>query len=243
EIAHINQLMLGWLLEAGEDTRTPLRLTAMARAAELDLGSPPVRSTIELMQARGIAHDTTAVILERLMLSRAGTVAPGDRAYLDHMPVGYRRYRKRSFVDIPDAETDRRYREAFRRILETVALLHESGIRLLPGTDDGTGFTLHRELELYVEAGLAPAEALRLATLGAEEYLGRADRLGTIEPGKLADFFLVAGDPTADISAVRRPRLVVQGGVVYYPHEIYAALDIRPFMTPPPVARAAGAAP
>src|SRR5690606_19237011 len=81
------------------------------------------------------------------------------------------------------------------------------------------------------------------ATLGAEEYLGRADRLGTIEPGKLADFFLVAGDPTADISAVRRPRLVVQGGVVYYPHEIYAALDIRPFTAPPPVARAAGAAP
>lgn len=243
EIAHVNQLMLGWLLEPGEDTRTPLRLTAMARAADLDLGSPKVRDTIALMKARGIAHDTTAVILERLMLSRAGTVAAGDSAYLDHMPIGYQRYRKRSFVDIPDAAADRRYREAFQRILETLALLHDEGIRLLPGTDDGTGFTVHRELELYVEAGLAPAEALRLATLGAEEYLGRADRLGTIAPGMLADFFLVEGDPTADIRAIRRPRLVVTGGVLYFPHEIYAALDIEPFTTPPPLEGAAEAAP
>jgi len=243
EIAHINQLMLGWLLAPHEDTRTPLRLTGMARAADLDLRSDKVRRTVALMRERGIAQDTTAVILERLMLSRAGTVAPGDRAYLDHMPIGYQRYRKRSFVDIPDEQTDRQYREAFRRILDTIALLYEQGITLLPGTDDGTGFTVHRELELYVEAGLAPAEVLRIATLGTEEYLGRADSLGSIEPGKLADFFLVAGDPTADIRAIRRPRLVVKGGVVYFPNEIYAALDIRPFTDPPPLRRPAEVAP
>lgn len=235
EIAHVNQLMLGWLLEPGEDTRTPLRLTAMIRAAELDLDSEAVRNTIALMQAEGIAHDPTAVILERLMLSRAGTVAPGDEAYLDHMPIGYQRYRKRSFVDIPTPEVDRRWREAFQRILDTLALLHENGIRLLPGTDDGTGFTVHRELELFVQAGLSPAEALRLGTLGAERHLGRDDRLGSIEAGKLADFFLVAGDPTEDIRAIRRPRLVVKGGVVYFPDEIYRALDIEPFTTPPPL--------
>lgn len=242
-IAHVNQLMLGWLLEPDEDTRTPLRLTAMARAAELDLDSQPVRDTIALMKAHDVSLDPTAVILERLMLSRAGTVAPGDRAYLEHMPIGYQRYRRRSFVDIPDAATDRRWREAFQRILETLALLHENGIRLLPGTDDGTGFTVHRELELYVDAGLSPAETLRLATLGAEQYLGRADRLGTIEAGKLADFLLVAGDPTADIRALRRPRLVVKNGVVYFPDEIYAALDIEPFTTPPPVEGAPETAP
>ena len=80
EITHINQLMLGWLLEPGEDTRTPLRLTAMARAADLDLGSPRVRHTIELMKAHHTGLDTTATTLERLMMSRAGEVQEGGRA-------------------------------------------------------------------------------------------------------------------------------------------------------------------
>jgi imidazolonepropionase-like amidohydrolase len=235
EIAHINQLMLGWLIREGEDTRTPLRLTAMARAADLDLSSPNVGTTVALMRERNIALDTTAVILERLMLSRAGTVADGDAPYLDHMPVGYQRYRRRSFVTLDTSEDDTRYRHAFDRLVETMRLLHESGIRMLPGTDDGTGFTVHRELELYVMAGMTPAESLANATLGMEEYLGRAHELGSIERGKLADFFLIAGDPTRDISAVRRPRLVMRGGVAYLPNEIYSALGVRPFAEPPSI--------
>ena len=235
EIAHINQLMLGWLIEPGEDTRTPLRLTAMARGATLDLDSPRVQATVRLMRERNIAQDTTAVILERLMLSRAGTVAEGDAAYLNHMPIGYQRYRRRTFVTINTPEEDDAYRIGFERIVETLRLLHSNGIRLLPGTDDGTGFTVHRELELYVRAGISPAETLRIATLGMEEYMGRAHDLGSIERGKYADFFLIAGDPLRDISAVRRPRMVMRGGVLYYPSEIYAALGIRPFAEPPPV--------
>jgi imidazolonepropionase-like amidohydrolase len=235
EVAHINQLMLGWLIRPGEDTRTPLRLTAMARAADLDLSSPPVQATIRLMEARKTALDTTAVILERLMLSRAGTVAEGDAAYLDHMPVGYQRYRKRSFVDFGSPAEDQRYRRAFDRLIETLRLLHARGIRLLPGTDDGTGFTVHRELELYVKAGMSPAQVLRNATYEMEEYLGRTHELGSIERGKLADFFLVAGDPTRDISAIRAARLVMRGGVAYYPSEIYDAIGIKPFATPPTV--------
>lgn len=233
EIAHINQLMLGWLIREGEDTRSPLRLTAMARAADLDLNSGPVRATIDLMRERNIAQDTTAVILERLMLSRAGTVADGDAPYLDHMPIGYQRYRRRTFVPLETPEADQAYRQGFERLVQVLRLLHDNGIRLLPGTDDGTGFTVHRELELYVRAGISPAETLRIATLGMEEYIGRAHELGSIERGKLADFFLIAGDPTRDISAIRRPRMVMRGGVVYFPNEIYTALGIRPFTDPP----------
>ena len=239
EIAHINQLMLGWLIEEGEDTRTPLRLTAMARGATLDLASPRVQATVALMREREIALDTTAVILERLMLSRAGTVAEGDAAYLDHMPIGYQRYRRRNFVTIETPEDDAAYRGGFQRIVDTIRLLHDNGIRLLPGTDDGTGFTVHRELELYNRAGIPAAEVLRIATLGMEEYMGRAHDLGTIERGKLADFFLIADDPVQDISAIRRPRMVMRGGVAYFPSEIYTALGIRPFAEPPAVSAGA----
>lgn len=234
-IAHINQLMLGWILRPDEDSRTPLRLTAMARAGTLDLASAPVRHTVDLMKRHGVALDPTAVILEQLMLSRAGQVPPGQEDFLAHMPVGFQRYRKRSFVSLPDKAADRNYQLGFAKVLETIGMLHREGIRLLPGTDDATGFSVLRELELYVQAGLTPAEALRSATLGAEEFLGRTDRLGTIARGKLADLVLVPGDPTRDIAAIRRPRMVMRGGVVYFPKEIYTALGIAPFSTVPPV--------
>jgi hypothetical protein len=239
EITHINQLMLGWLLRPEEDTRTPLRLTAMARAANLDLASPPVQYTISLMKAKHIAHDPTAVIVERLMLSRAGTVQPGDIDYLDHMPVAYQRYRRRTFVPIQNAAEDDAYRAAFAKVIDTLRMLHENGIRLLPGTDDTTGFTLHRELELYTKAGMTPAEALRAGTLLPEEYFGHADELGSIERGKIADFFLIAGDPTRDIRAIKSPRMVFQGESIYFPSEIYQELSIKPFASPPKIRPAA----
>lgn len=232
EIAHINQLMLGWLLQPGEDSRTTLRLTAMARAADLDLDSLPVRRTLDLMQEKGVALDTTAVALEVLMLSRAGEIPPSAVGYVDHMPIGYQRYRRRSFVDIDSPAVDQTYKAAFQKLLGTVKLLHDNGVQLLPGTDAGTGFTVHRELELYVKAGLTPAEALSLGTLKAEQYLGRDQSLGSIARGKLADFFLVPGDPTQDINAIRQIRMVMKGGVLYFPSEIHQALGIRPFADP-----------
>lgn len=241
-IAHVNQLMLGWILDPAEDTRTPLRLTAMARGGSLDLRSERVQRTVRAMKAKGVALDTTAVIVEQLMLSRAGQVPPGQENTLSHLPIGFQRYRKRSFVTLEDAADDRAYRTGFAKVIEVIGMLHRHGVRLLPGTDDATGFTLLRELELYVKAGLTPAEALRTATLGSEEFLQRTDRLGTIQRGKLADLVLVAGDPTRDISAIRAPRLVMKGGTIYLPSEIHAALGIVPFATPP-VIRPATAVP
>ncbi len=231
-IAHINQLMLGWLLEPDEDTRTPLRLTAMKRAATLDLNNPRVQKSIQLMRAHGTSLDTTAVILERLMLSRAGEVQPGDQPYLAHMPIGYQRYRKRTFVPLDEPGDDAAYRKAFDTLVQVIKLLYDNHIRLLIGTDDTTGFTVHRELELYAKAGIPAPDTLAMASLGAAGYLGQQDELGSVEPGKRADFLLVPGNPLEDISAIRQVRLVSRGGVIYFPAEIYNALGIEPFAAP-----------
>lgn len=233
-IAHLNQLELGWVLNPGEDTRTPLRLTAMARTADLDLQSPRVQATVKLMEQHHTALDTTAVILERLMLSRAGEESDWDRDFLGHVPIGYQRYLKRTYVTLKSAADDEAYRKAFTKLLGVMDMLHKDGIQLLPGTDDPDGFMLQREVELYALSGMGNSAALTAATLDAARYLKQDHDLGTIERGKLADLVLLPGDPVRDIALVKRPRLVMKGGTIYYPSEIYQALGITPFIAPPP---------
>jgi imidazolonepropionase-like amidohydrolase len=94
-------------------------------------------------------------------------------------------------------------------------------VRIALGTDqfpyepnDGTTATI-REAQYYVEAGMTPLQALRSATIEAATMLGIQDRVGIIEPGKLADIVLTDADPTRDIKALRGIRLVMKGGVVY----------------------------
>src|SRR5690606_39995434 len=134
--------------------------------------------------------DTTAVILERLMLSRAREIPPGAVDYLEHLPIGYQRYRKRTYVPLEAEGQDAEYRKAFETLLGTLRLLHESGIRLLPGTDDRTGCTVHPELELYASAGHPAGGALRQAAVARATDSGRDPRLGPLQPGLPADRLL-----------------------------------------------------
>jgi imidazolonepropionase-like amidohydrolase len=97
---------------------------------------------------------------------------------------------------------------------------------------------LHRELELYVQAGVAPGEAIRIATENGARYSGLLHETGTIERGKRADLILVDGDPTRDISDIRRISYVLKGGVGYAPAELYEAFGIRRFTEPPQVSQA-----
>ena len=234
-IAHINQLMLGWLLAPGEDTRTPLRVTALKRAAYLDLSSEDVVKTLDMMVARNVALDPTAMIHERLLVSRPGVIQPGDIAYLSHMPVPYQRYRKLPLVPLLEEGDSRDYHLAFSKIMDLIRMLHEKGVKLLLGTDDGSGLSLHRELELYVKAGIPESTVLSMATLGAATYMNESDKLGIIEVGKLADFSMIPGNPIDNISNIRQIRMVSKGGVIYFPQEIYQALDIIPFANKPRV--------
>jgi imidazolonepropionase-like amidohydrolase len=103
------------------------------------------------------------------------------------------------------------------------------------GTDTGGSFTFHRELELYQRAGMTAPEILTRATLDMARYLGQDQQLGSIEKGKLADFFLVPGDPTADLKAIKAIRMVVKDGTVYFPSEVYPKFGITPFVDPPRV--------
>src|SRR5215213_5501640 len=121
---------------------------------------------------------------------------------------------------IPNAD-DRKMRH--QRKLEIVGLMHRTGVRLLAGTDAPNpyvfpGFSLHDELELFVEAGLSPLEALQTATINPAKFLGKEKEIGTIEKGKLADLVLLEANPLDNISNTQRINAVVVNGR-YLPQE------------------------
>lgn len=97
---------------------------------------------------------------------------------------------------------------------ENLRLIAEAGGTIVLGSDQSDGPAAHRELELMVEGGIPPLEAIRIGTLNAAIFLGREREMGSIEEGKLADLVLLAGDPLEDIGNTQRVEMVVKGGVI-----------------------------
>ncbi|MEA3159005.1 MAG: hypothetical protein QOD95_553, partial [Gammaproteobacteria bacterium] len=133
EITHINQFSLGWVIQPGEDTRTLFRLTALKRLPGLDLQSPKVQHTIDLMVERKIAIDPTLGIHEQLTQRRDGQVPPGAVDYIDHMPIGFRRDSMKALADTSAPGDDQAYRQAFDKMVAVVRMLHDRGVFIVFG--------------------------------------------------------------------------------------------------------------
>jgi imidazolonepropionase-like amidohydrolase len=144
----------------------------------------------------------------------------------------------KALVDISAPGDDQAYRGAFEKMLATVHMLHDRGVFIVFGTDTGGSFTYHREVELYQRAGMTPLEILKRATFDCAQFVGQDQRLGSIEKGKLADFFLIPGDPTKELKAIKTISMVVKDGRFYYPSEIYPKFGIDPFTSAPIVKQA-----
>ena len=126
----------------------------------------------------------------------------------------YLRGRDRYWSNAPSETRRRRWVETRNRLVKAI---HDSGGKILAGSDTPEwlltyGWTLHRELESLVEAGLTPYEALVTATRNPAEYLGEAAQWGTIERGKRADLVLLSANPLQDIRHTMRIEGVAIGG-------------------------------
>lgn len=231
EITHINQVMLSWVLDREEDTRTLYRITGMKRFADLDLNSEKVQNTINTMAEKNIAVDPTMVIHEFGLTARNGETRIGMRDYVNNMPIGVQRSAKEALLNVENEEEDKAYIRAFEKIVEALSIMHERGIFIVPGTDLGGAFELHRELELFQKIGMSNAEVLRRASYDMANYLGQGDTLGSIEVGKFADFFLVPGNPLEDLKAIKTISMVVKDGNIYYPSQVYPEFGIKPFVS------------
>ena len=112
--------------------------------------------------------------------------------------------------------------------LDTTKILHDAGVPILAGSDQVVpGFSLHRELELLVRAGLSPLEAIRAATTVPAKIFGIADT-GEIASGQRADLVILDANPLDDIRNIRRVHLTVTAGKAYDPNLLRQMVDIRP---------------
>lgn len=229
EIQHINQVLLNFLVDEKTDTRTLERFYLPAkRIADLDFNSKPVQDFIATLAKSEVAVDPTLATFD-FIRQRAGEMSQAYAAIADHMPPDVQRGLKTAEFDIPDDETAARYNKSYDKMVDFVGRMYKAGVPILAGTDGLAGFTLQRELELYVKAGMTPSQALQIATWNGAKYSRTMEDRGSISIGKRADLILVDGDPTQNIFDIRKVALVVKNGTVYSPSDIYEALGIKPF--------------
>ena len=105
----------------------------------------------------------------------------------------------------------------YQKLCSLLLQMKRAGVMIMAGTDTGDpysfpGYELHRELQLLVEAGLTPLEALRSATLEPAKFFDAEDSMGAVEKGKMADLVLLGGDPLKDIRNTQKVDAVILGG-------------------------------
>jgi imidazolonepropionase-like amidohydrolase len=134
----------------------------------------------------------------------------------------YMKVERQKFLEVARMDVYEWARRSVPIFEANTRLMRDAGIKIGVGTDAGgtvgynfQGFQTPREIELLVESGFSPMEAIVAATRTGAEIIGVSDSLGTIERGKLADLLILTADPLADIRNIRRIETVIQAGVVH----------------------------
>jgi imidazolonepropionase-like amidohydrolase len=229
EIQHMNFVFLNFMPDVTE-TRTPARFIEPGkRAAGIDLNSAQVNQFIALLKEHHTVIDPTLAIWEATYTDRPGKVSEEDAYMFERLPLQVQRGAKTAgeALPTPDPATDKLYRDSYANFVRMLKKLYDNGITVVAGTDLGKGYSLHRELEIYNQAGIPAPQVLSMATLTAAKVMKRDSDLGSIATGKLADMILVNGDPTTNISDIRKIDTVIKGGAVMVPAEMYPAMGVR----------------
>jgi hypothetical protein len=226
-IEHINMLFLNFFADHDTDTRTTTRFTLVGdKAAGFDLAGKRVSDFVALLKDRHTVIDPTLDAFENLLVAQQGKIVPGTEALTARLPI----QTQRGYLTggVPFDGKEELYRSSFEKLLAMVKLLHEKNVSVVAGTDMLAGLMLHHELELFVRAGLTPATAIRLATLEPARVMKQDAQSGSIAKGKVADMFVVDGDPLARIDDLRKVVTSMRGGVVFPAAKLYESVGVRP---------------
>jgi imidazolonepropionase-like amidohydrolase len=216
--------------------KQPDKCDARAAAMELakmEVSDPRIQATIRDLIAHHVAVTSTLPVFENFVPGRP----PLEKRILDAMADDPREAYLRTRVAITDAAANaKRYGPAgdpwpklFQMEMQFEHEFAKQGGLLLAGLDptgiggDLAGFGDQREVELLVEAGFTPLEAIHIATANGAQYMGN-DSIGTLAPGKAADLVVIKGDPSKNISEIENVETVFKDGVGYDPQKLLDAV-------------------
>lgn len=196
------------------------------RMAQLDVNSGPLHDLILYLVQHHVALTSTLPVFEMGSFSGRPTL---EKRLLEALSPDARGALLMNRVRSSDANFLRQrygtdvspFPAAFKKEMEFEYAFSKAGGLLLAGLDPTgmggviAGFGDQREVELLVEAGFAPLEALHIATANGAQYLGELDRVGTIAPGKQADLVVIKGDPSTKIDDIENVETVFKDGIGY----------------------------
>ncbi len=207
--------------------KQPDRCPSNANRSLLDLepAGQPFQDLVRHLVAKGVAVTSTLTVFETFTPGRPR--AP-DRV-LDAMAPEVRDLYLRGFGQTATNQASP-YIRLFPKAMALELAFARAGGLLVVGTDPTgyggvvAGFANQRAIELLVEAGFTPVEAIRIATLNGAIYLGHESDIGSVAVGKRADLVVVQGDPSVSITDIRRVELVFKRGIAYDSEKLFAAV-------------------
>jgi imidazolonepropionase-like amidohydrolase len=193
------------------------KAAAREMAETLDVAGAPVQEMIRDLVARKVAVTSTLPVFETFVPGRAPLAARVLDAMTSDARISYLKVR----ASISDGAATSPWPALFKKELQFEHDFAKAGGLLLAGLDPTgyggviPGFGDQREIELLVEAGFTPVEAIRIATSNGARFLGELDRIGILAPGKDADIVVVRGDPSTTIADIEKVEIVFKDGVGY----------------------------
>ena len=189
-----------------------------------DASSDSVKSIIAALRAHGTVIDPTVSwgeILGHALTEPVSNFQPG----VSHLPpVLAQRITRMGTAGI-DANTAH---TRLARTLGIIKALHEAGVPIVAGTDEGVpGFSVYREIELYVQAGFSPMEALRAATAIPARAMHLDGDVGTLEVGKRADLIVLDANPLDRIENIRSVQMVMRNGTLFRSADVWRAVGFH----------------
>jgi imidazolonepropionase-like amidohydrolase len=197
----------------------PIRAAVLS---QLDLKSAPVEEMIRDLVHHHVAITSTLALYESYTPYRP-SLARMERSLQLLAPGPLQDYQsfRRSIQNSPDTGSARLKKEMqFEREFVKAGGLLMTGLDPNGGGGLLAGFGDQREVELLVEAGFTPMEAIHIATANGAQFLGESDRIGTIAPGKAADLVVVEGNPAVQIEEIENVKIVFKDGIGYDPAKL-----------------------
>jgi imidazolonepropionase-like amidohydrolase len=200
------------------------RTTRRQATLDLDVNSAEAQKAIAFLKAHDTVIDPTVALSEFFTATTskpAASFEPGVNYVAPELAE--------QLADAgPPSDRSEFLEKALKKDLEVVGALHRAGIRIVAGTDQTVpGHSLHREIELYVQAGFTPMEAIQAATIVPARVMGLEKETGTVTRGKRADLIVIEGDPLADIRNTRNVDFVIAEGKMYKSADLWQSVGFK----------------